>query len=315
MSKQLAAQCQEKGVEMDSRRGWDLESVNVKSPAFWEQCWQEGQRCSLHARKRRDLNQLDYWDSMAEFFVKTAQKPEGRGRVQKIMSWLQQEGVLQQGMYVLDIGAGVGNFTIPMAKSAAQVAALEPAPAMLRAMQKWVEEEGLNNVDYLDQEWQDIDPEKEDLLGRFDLVFASLTPGIRDIETLEKMCQCSRGWCFLCDFAGRRCFPGHEELWHSIFNEKMPLPGHDIMYPLNYLYFSGYMPSFKVWVDVRDREMPVKEAVDSFEQYFLSYKELTPTDKEIIRNHVEKNSTDGIYKEIYRIRLGMFLWSVKDRMG
>ncbi|HHW29486.1 MAG TPA: methyltransferase domain-containing protein [Syntrophomonadaceae bacterium] len=292
----------------------DMRKVNEKSPAFWGQCWQEGQRRSIHARKRRDLNQLDYWDGMAQFFVKAAQRPEGRGRVQKVMSWLQQEGVWKQGMEVLDIGSGVGNFAIPMAKRAARVMALEPAPAMLRAMQKLVEEEGLNNVDYLDKEWQDLDPKKEGLIGRFDLVFASLTPGIRDVETLEKMCQCSRGWCLLCDFAGMRWFPGHEELWRLIFNEEMPLPGHDIMYPLNYLYCSGYMPSFKVWIDVRDREMTVQEAVDSFEQYFWSYTELTPREKEIIRNHVEKNSPDGIYKEIYRIRLGMILWSVNDRM-
>lgn len=100
-----------------------------------------------------------------------------------------------------------------------------------------------------------------------------------------------------------------------IFNEKMPLPGHDIMYPLNYLYFSGFMPSFKVWIDVRDREMPVEEATESFERYFWSYTELTPEIKKIIKNYVEKQADDGIYQEIYRIRLGMILWSVTDRMG
>ena len=99
-----------------------------------------------------------------------------------------------------------------------------------------------------------------------------------------------------------------------IFNEKMPLPGHDIMYPLNYLYLSGYMPSFKAWIDVRDREMPVEEAVASFEQYFWSYTELTPEIKKIIRSYVEKRAASGVYQEIYRIRLGMILWLVTERI-
>ncbi|MGB4504364.1 MAG: class I SAM-dependent methyltransferase [Syntrophaceticus sp.] len=286
-----------------------------KRPEFWGQAWEEAHQHSLHARRRRDIEQMDYWDSMAEFFAKTTKRRGERGRPHKVLSWLEQEGAWQPGMEVLDIGAGAGIFTIPMAKQVSRVTALEPAPAMLDALRDSVHEEGLNNVDFLNQEWEVLDPQKEGLIGSFDLVFASLSPGIKDVETLEKMCLCSRSWCFLCDFAGRRYFPGHEELWQLIFNEKMPLPGHDIMYPLNYLYFSGFMPSFKVWIDVRDREMPVEEATESFERYFWSYTELTPEIKKIIKNYVEKQADDGIYQEIYRIRLGMILWSVTDRMG
>lgn len=288
--------------------------LKEKRPEFWGDAWEEAHKHSLHARRRQDLNQMDYWDSMADFFAKTTKRRGIKGRPQKVLSWLEQEGAWQPGMEVLDIGAGAGIFTIPMAKQAARITALEPAPAMLAVLRNWVDEEGLTNVDYLDQEWEVLDVQEERLNGGFDIVFASLTPGIKDVETLEKMCQCSRRWCFLCDFAGRRWFPGHEELWQLIFNEKMPLPGHDIMYPMNYLYLSGYMPSFKTWVDVRDREMPVEEAVASFEEYFWSYTDPTPEIKKIIRSYVEERADSGVYHEIYRIRLGMILWSVTERM-
>ena len=288
--------------------------LKEKCPEFWEQAWENAHKHSLHARRRSDLDQMKYWDSMAEFFAKTARRRNGDGRQQKILSWLEQQGAWQPGIEVLDIGAGAGLFTIPMAKLASRVTALEPAPAMLNVLRSWADEEGLTNVDYLDQEWEILDVQEEGLSGGFDLVFASLTPGIRDVETLDKMCRCSRKWCFLCDFGGRRCFPGHEELWRLIFNEKMPLAGHDIMYPLNYLYLSGYMPSFKAWIDVRDREMPVEEAVASFEQYFWSYTEPTPEIKKTIRGYVKEQSASGVYREIYRVRLGMILWSATDRL-
>jgi SAM-dependent methyltransferase len=287
-----------------------MKILREKTPEFWEQAWQEAHKYSLHARKRRELDQLDYWNSMAKFFANTAKKKAGKKRPQKVLSWLEQEGAWKPGSNVLDIGAGAGNFTIPMAKKAAHITALEPAPAMLSVLQKNVRDEGLSNVQYLDQEWEIVDPQQMGLTASFDLVFASLTPGIRDVETLEKMCHCSRDWCFLCDFAGYRWFPGHEELWRLIFQEKMPLPGHDIIYPFNYLYWSGYMPTLKVWIDVRDREMSVEEATASFEEYFFSYTDLTPEIKKTISNYVQEHAVSGVYQEIYRIRLGMILWQV-----
>ena len=287
-----------------------MKILQEKTPEYWERAWQQAHTHSLYARKRRDLEQLNYWSAMAGFFSNTAKKKQGKKRPQKVLSWLEQEGVWQPGMEILDIGAGAGNFTIPMAKKAAHVTALEPAPAMLSVLQKNVRVEELNNVQYVDQEWEAVDPRQMGIQGSFDLVFASLTPGIKDVETLQKMCHCSRDWCFLCDFAGSRFFPGREELWQLIFQEKMPLPGHDIIYPFNYLYWSGYMPSIKVWLDVRDQEMSVEEARASFEEYFFSYTELTPEIKNTIRNYVQEHSDSGIYQEINRIRLGMILWQV-----
>ena len=52
-------------------------------------------------------------------------------------------GAWQPGMEVLDIGAGAGIFTIPMAKQAARITALEPAPAMLAVLRNGSMRKGL----------------------------------------------------------------------------------------------------------------------------------------------------------------------------
>lgn len=49
-----------------------MKILREKTPEFWEQAWQEAHKYSLHARKRRELDQLDYWNSMAKFFANTA---------------------------------------------------------------------------------------------------------------------------------------------------------------------------------------------------------------------------------------------------
>jgi hypothetical protein len=46
-----------------------MKILREKTPEFWEQAWQEAHKYSLHARKRRELDQLDYWNSMAKFFA------------------------------------------------------------------------------------------------------------------------------------------------------------------------------------------------------------------------------------------------------
>jgi 2-polyprenyl-3-methyl-5-hydroxy-6-metoxy-1,4-benzoquinol methylase len=82
--------------------------LKEKCPEFWEQAWENAHKHSLHARRRSDLDQMKYWDSMAEFFAKTARRRNGDGRQQKVLSWLERQGAWQPGIEVLDIGAGAG---------------------------------------------------------------------------------------------------------------------------------------------------------------------------------------------------------------
>lgn len=60
-----------------------MKILREKTPEFWEQAWQEAHKYSLHARKRRELDQLDYWNSMAKFFANTAKKKAGKKRPQR----------------------------------------------------------------------------------------------------------------------------------------------------------------------------------------------------------------------------------------
>lgn len=282
----------------------------VWNPDFWEQVWREVYEASFYKKRVTRINSLDYWNRLAEQFGRRADGDSSRKRAGKVLAWLEQHEAIHPDMEVLDIGAGAGVLTIPFAREVRRVVALEPAPTMLKVLRRRVEAEGLDNVHFLDREWEKIDPVTEGLAGGFDLVIASLTPGVRDPETLLKMNECSRKWCFLCEYAGRRSVPLREELWRLIVGGNIPLPGFDIFYPLNYLYVSGYNPSLQVCEEFRDEELPVADVVSSLEDFFSIYVNMTQEVRAIIKDYINQRAVNGVFREKHWERFGMILWRV-----
>ncbi len=77
---------------------------------------------------------------------------------------------LQDSARILEIGPGTGAFTIPLARSAQSVVAVESAPLMQKRLKKNLSLAGIQNVDIVDNK---IEHAIDDLYGTFDLIFAS----------------------------------------------------------------------------------------------------------------------------------------------
>ncbi|MFQ5825815.1 MAG: class I SAM-dependent methyltransferase [Dehalococcoidia bacterium] len=60
---------------------------------------------------------------------------------------------------VLDIGAGTGRWSIPMAKIAQKVTAIDPSPAMLAVLRQRIEAAGLANIDVVQARWEELEVE------------------------------------------------------------------------------------------------------------------------------------------------------------
>ena len=64
----------------------------------------------------------------------------------------------------LDVGAGCGALAIPLARRLRSVTALEPSPAMVRALRRWAAEAGLGNVVVVEAAWGDVPVPPHDLV-------------------------------------------------------------------------------------------------------------------------------------------------------
>lgn len=65
---------------------------------------------------------------------------------------------------ILDVGAGVGALTIPLAKLVEKVTALDPSAAMLEELRRNLEQEGLQNVVCVEAAWGEVELSPHDLV-------------------------------------------------------------------------------------------------------------------------------------------------------
>jgi SAM-dependent methyltransferase len=262
--------------------------------------------------KNNESNHHQKWDKRARVFAKRSTTPEAVSRNERILSMLKDAGALQAGSRVLDVGAGSGNWAIPMAEMGATVVALEPSGVMIEILKEKMAAKniGPDQIHIIQQTWQDVDVKKEGWAGQFDLVFASMSPGVRDPETLEKLMQASRKFCYLSTFSGGGWRGCYNDLWLDITGEKLESTSWDFIYPFTYVYALGYRPltDFNVWS--HDREETIDEAVENIIFFIQGITDVTPEIRQKLKDHVTKQAVDGLFHQKQTICQGVMLWQV-----
>jgi FkbM family methyltransferase len=147
---------------------------------------------------------LALWKELAEAFLKPG--PDGdeglveRFRAQDRGRALRRDGLLDHVLAtmgpdttVLELGAGTGRWTIPMARVARRVTALEPSPGMEEMLRANMAEARVENVDVVSAGWQDADVAPHDVAVAAHSMYTS-----PDLEGFVRfMARRARRTCFL----------------------------------------------------------------------------------------------------------------------
>ncbi len=285
-------------------------------PELWRRLWLEAQSSSPVARRERLVpgEDLESWSRRAAAFARQSESAASRRRRQAQLDWLAERGALQPRFRVLDIGAGPGTFALLLAGRVREVVALEPASGMADILEQRTKSRRLSNLRVVRRTWQEIEPEEEGWASAFDLVFASMTPGVSGPRALENMLQASRRFCYLSSWSGSRWGRwgrAREELWPRLFGGQAGGYPNDILYPFGLLYALGFRPELRFhWLDI-ELAMPSGQAEEELSGFFQRYAPASPRLRRQIASYVGEYSRGGRFRQKSRQCQGSMLWAMR----
>lgn len=125
--------------------------------SYWDQRWREAVRRFSHG-DAAEKNTLDFWKDRAVSFDRaTKLSPPDQALLATVLK------SIDSNTTVIDIGAGTGAWTIPLAKVAYRVTAVDPSPAMLDVLKSNLKAERITNVGIVQAQWEEAEVSNHDV--------------------------------------------------------------------------------------------------------------------------------------------------------
>lgn len=273
------------------------------------ECWKKATDNVLIQDEGR---MAEFWNKRSVNYANNIEKDNRKKRTDEILEFLKESGFNPEGSRVLDIGCGPGTLSLPLSKLGAEVTALDISSGMLNRLKDAVKEESLP-IDIIECSWWTADIDLLGFRNEYDLVIASMTPAIRDIEDFDTMMACSKNLCYYSNFLRRDEDRAYREIRSSILGEKSENTMNGIIYPFMYLYLSGYRPSVRINHSEWNEETDWKEAADQAIEFIGRGRDFDEETKEKIRNYYKNASVDGMYRSESDVYTGMMTWKVNGK--
>jgi SAM-dependent methyltransferase len=254
----------------------------------------------------------EFWNKRSGNYLKNTGKDSRRKRTDDILEFLKEAGFNPEGSRVLDIGCGPGTLSLPLSRLGAEVTSLDISSGMLNRLKDAVKQESLP-IDVIECSWWTADIDTLGFRNEYDLVIASMTPGIRDVENLDMMMACSKNLCYYSNFLRRGEDKAYREIRSSILGEKTGNNMNGITFPFMYLYLSGYRPLVRINHSEWNEETNWKEAAERAIEFIGQGRDFDDETQKKIMDYYQNASPDGIYRSESDVYTAMLVWEVNGR--
>jgi SAM-dependent methyltransferase len=268
---------------------------------YWQNLWKQ-QRIARLAVPRFDPPQ-SFWNDkkrLEDHFIQNLdswrREAEERIALMEILD----------GSRVLDIGAGTGTLSVPLAAHGCDVVAVEPAEAMREALLMYRQQQQTHPITVVPKSWEDVAP--AELGGPFDFVIASYSLMVTDIgATIQKMNAVCTGTVHLFWFLTQPLTARlNTALWPQLHGAEFPgEPTAECLWQV--LYDMGIYANLAVEPGCEPAYFPtIDDAVRGFYQRLNCS---TLEQEEVIRRYCETSleKTDRGYR-VAGLALGAHIW-------
>lgn len=184
---------------------------------------------------------------------------------------------------VLEIGAGNGRITIPVAQKVKCVTAVEPSPRMLAFLKSNAEKAQVNNITYINKPWENVN---SDDAAPHDFVIASFSFFMVDLApALLKMHTFANDGVYLFLSASNWM---EDEIQRIVYGGTQPAVFADHIYIYNILNEVGITPNVEVWTYTSEQRYTcLAEATSKFIEMYS----IPETKKEQVKEYLRKSLT------------------------
>lgn len=267
---------------------------------YFDDLWNQG-NADLEKQKM-------HWDARAKEFNKYREQT-GEERIRKLMEFFEQQKVSLKNLDILDIGCGAGQFSLEFAKQAKSVTGLDISTQMIEYANHNAQTEGITNVQFLELPWENIDVSAQGWHKKYDLAVAIMTPAVDSRQSLEKMMEASKGYCFMSGHL-ERFEKVKAEIEQNVLHKNVGKSTHGkgIYCSFNILWLNGIYPEISYHSMERENDRTVEEAFTYYCSQLEMKKALTVPEKEAIKEYLEKVAQNGRVKDTFRSKTAWLFW-------
>ncbi|MFN3921497.1 MAG: class I SAM-dependent methyltransferase [Caldimicrobium sp.] len=275
---------------------------NLLKPSFWVALSKQGRGDSAPYLKK------DFWELIAEEYDDLEQNAFYRSMQEDIIEEMERRGALEKNYTFFDVACGTGSYTVKIAKKVSLVYALDISSSMLEILKRKVERENLNNIVLIKADWRKYNPSE-----KFDTVFVSMTPILRDLKEVKRLYTVAKKYFVAVQWAGVRKNLLHEEIEKRFFRKQIKdtQPGFFILF--NYFYTLGNPGDAKFYEGFFEK----KSSVDKFWKKLKfrleskGYKISLKKEREILE-FLEEKAVQGIIENKTKVRIGALFVKKKE---
>lgn len=278
----------------------------------YERCIEDWQDAVKPGTAQERVELTEKWNGYYSYLAKQQQgktyaaSKEAAG----IIDFMLREGILLTSDSVLDIGAGMGGYTLELARHCGSVTAMDANENCLAVLDKRAQQMNIDNIKIVPLMWENLDAEAR--RGKYDFVFSSMCPTICTPHDLEKMEELTRRTvCIITVMRGS--YEKHRREMMRLLDVKAKGMATEAMYYYNALYLMGRQPNVKCWSYQAKYPMPIDDAMERYPVYFKTFGISEERTIEFLREYYAENAENGNLTEECQMNMAMIYWNTPGK--